>query len=128
MFYPPREHLTPQWLFSKDEQSQIRCERVVRVSDTRWITDPSVLGASRDVPQDRFTPMSRLPESWAADSKRTRDRIRAAKAERFRQNEARVLAVAAAEAEEAAAAEERHLNGLRQQRLEYLQAIAMRTD
>ena len=72
--------------------------------------------------------MAKLPESFAVDSKRAKERLQAARAERFRQNEARVLAAVAADAAVAAAAEERHMNGLRQQRLDYLQAIAMRTD
>jgi hypothetical protein len=120
--------LTPDWLLRGEDSSEIRCATVVRTSDTRWITDPSVLGASRDLPADRFQTVDKLPESFAADAKRAKQRTLEARIARMRRNEARVLAAAHTEDQTSKELEERHLNGLRSQRLSYLQAIAMRSD
>lgn len=127
MFFPPRAG--PTWLDSRDEMSQTRYAMVKPKDDTMWITNPAVDGATRDLdPRDRFTPVSRLSESFAAEAKALKGRRAQFRAERLKRNQERVLLAAYEEDQARQALEEKRLNGYRQQRIQYLTAVALRAD
>jgi hypothetical protein len=78
-----------------DQTAKLRYPTTVPKNETGWITDMTYDGPVPGLDfADRFQTMNQLPESWGQDAKREKERHTAARVERIRRNEARILSVA----------------------------------